>query len=98
MKEPIIAQIPLFAGLPQSELVYLAETLRQITIPADTLLFREDEHGDRCYVVLAGQIEIVKALGTADERLLSSYGAGELFGEMSLLNPDHRRTASARTR
>jgi sigma-B regulation protein RsbU (phosphoserine phosphatase) len=28
---------------------------------------------------------------------LSRYGVGELFGEMSLLNPDHRRTASVRT-
>jgi phosphoserine phosphatase RsbU/P len=98
LSEPILAQVPLFAGLPHRELVYLAETLRQITIPADTVLLREGEYGDRCYVVLDGQVEIVKALGTADERLLSSYGTGELFGEMSLLNPDHQRSASVRTR
>jgi serine phosphatase RsbU (regulator of sigma subunit) len=98
LNEPIIAQVPLFAGLPHPELVYLAETLRQITIPADTVLLREGEYGDRCYVVLDGRVDIVKALGTADERLLGSYGAGELFGEMSLLNPDHQRTASVRTR
>src|SRR5437773_8392632 len=98
LKEPIIAQVPLFAGLSQPELVYLAETLHQITIPADTVLLREGEYGDRCYIVLDGQVDIVKALGTADERLLDSYGPGELFGEMSLLNPDHQRSASARTR
>jgi phosphoserine phosphatase RsbU/P len=98
LNEPIIAQVPLFAGLPQRELVYLAETLRQITIPAETVLLREGEYGDRCYVVLDGQVEIIKALGTADERLLDSYGTGELFGEMSLLNPDHQRSASVRTR
>jgi serine phosphatase RsbU (regulator of sigma subunit) len=95
--EPILAQVPLFAGLPRSELVYLAESLHKITIPAGTVLFCEGEVGDRCYVVLDGLVEIVKALGTADERLLSSYGVGELFGEMSLLNPDHRRSASVRT-
>jgi serine phosphatase RsbU (regulator of sigma subunit) len=96
--EPIIAQVPLFAGLPHGELVYLAETLRQITIPADTMLLREGEHGDRCYVVLDGQVEIIKAFGTADERLLGCCGTGVLFGEMCLLNPDHQRTASVRTR
>jgi serine phosphatase RsbU (regulator of sigma subunit) len=97
LTEPIIAQVPLFAGLPHDELVYLAETLQQIAIPAGAILLREDDVGDRCYVVLDGYVEIVKALGTADERLLSRYGVGELFGEMSLLNPDHRRTASVRT-
>ena len=98
LTEPIIAQVPLFAGLPHPELVYLAETLRQISIPAGTMLLREGEHGDRCYVVLDGQVEIVKAFGTADERVLGRCGTGELFGEMSLLNPDHQRTASVRSR
>ena len=98
LTEPIIAQVPLFAGLPRRELIYLAETLQQVAIPAGAVLMGEGEVGDRCYVVLDGQVEIVKALGTADERLLSSYGVGELFGEMSLLNPDHRRSASVRTR
>jgi serine phosphatase RsbU (regulator of sigma subunit) len=97
LTEPISAQVPLLAGLPRHELVYRAETLRQVSIPAGAVLMREGEPGDRCYVVLDGQVEIVKALGTADERLLSRYGAGELFGEMSLLNPDHRRSASVRT-
>jgi CRP-like cAMP-binding protein len=97
LNEPIIAQVPLFAGLPHAELVFLAETLRQITIPADTMLLREGEHGDRCYIVLDGQVEIVKACGTADERLLGRCGTGVLFGEMCLLNPDHlARRACAR--
>jgi sigma-B regulation protein RsbU (phosphoserine phosphatase) len=35
-------------------------------------------------------------MGTADERLIGVRGAGEYIGEMSLLNPDGKRTASIR--
>jgi CRP-like cAMP-binding protein len=91
----IIGQVPLFARLSPDEIDDLAATLQQTTYPMNTILFREGEFGDRFYIVLDGQIEIVKALGTADERPLGLRGAGEFVGEMSLLNRDGQRTASA---
>jgi serine phosphatase RsbU (regulator of sigma subunit) len=60
------------------------------------VLSREGDRGDRFYIVLAGRIEIVKALGTGEERLLGVRGAGEFVGEMSLLSQDGLRTASVR--
>jgi serine phosphatase RsbU (regulator of sigma subunit) len=60
------------------------------------VLFSEGDRGDRFYIVLSGQIAIIKALGTEDERLLGLRGSGEFVGEMSLLNRDGLRTASAR--
>ena len=45
-----------------------------------------------------GQVEVIKALGTPDERLLAVRGPGDFFGEMSLLDPDGLRTASVRAR
>ena len=47
---------------------------------------------------MEGLIEIVKALGTSDERLLGVREPGTFIGEMSLFNPEHRRTASVRAR
>src|SRR5215211_4859733 len=98
MIETYIGQVPLFAALPHSELELLAETLRQSAIPRDTILFHEGDYGDRFYIVLEGQIEIVKALGTPEERLLGMRGPGEFIGEMSLFQRDGLRTASVRTR
>ena len=97
MNEHLISQVPLFTTLPPGEIQQLAETLRSGEIPPNTVLFHEGERGDRFYVVLSGQIEIVKALDTPDERRLSVRGPGEYIGEMSLLNRDGLRTASART-
>jgi phosphoserine phosphatase RsbU/P len=98
MNESLISQVPLFATLPPEEIRRLARTLRPVSYVADTILFHEGEHGDRFYIVVEGQIAIIKALGTADERLLGVRGPGEFVGEMSLLNRDGLRTASVRVR
>lgn len=93
-----LQQIPLFAALPQKELAYLSDTLRRVEYPPDTLLCKEGDPGDRFFVLLDGEVEIIKALGTADERLLNHWGPGDFFGEMSLLDPNQTRSASVRTR
>ena len=94
----LIRKIPLFAALRDTETEFLAEILRGVEIPAGTLLFREDEPGASFDILVDGQVEIIKALGTPDERLLAVRGPGDFFGEMSLLDPDGLRTASVRAR
>ena len=96
MKESLISNVPLFATIPPDERAKLASELQQITYPAGTILMREGERGDGVYIVLSGVFEILKELGTSDERLFGRRGAGEVVGEMGLLNQDGLRTASAR--
>ncbi|HZG68825.1 MAG TPA: cyclic nucleotide-binding domain-containing protein, partial [Herpetosiphonaceae bacterium] len=98
VSEQPFAQVPLFASLPPGELDHLAATLERVDLPPGLVLFREGEYGDRFYLVLDGEIEVTKASGTADERLLAVRGPGQFVGEMSLLNPDGLRTATVRTR
>ncbi len=98
MDESVISRLPLFAMLPHSEIERLAKTLRPREFPADELLFREGHTGDRFYILIKGEVEIIKALGTDAERLLAIRGSGSLVGEMSLFSEDHRHTASVRAR
>jgi sigma-B regulation protein RsbU (phosphoserine phosphatase) len=92
----LLQRMPLFVSLPPGDLADMAASLREIRCPAGTVLFREGDYGDRFYIVLDGQIAIVKALDTDDERLLGVRGQGEFVGEMSLLSMDGLRTASVR--
>src|SRR5215212_1801384 len=92
----ILRNVPLLGSLPPAELADMAASLCEIRYPAGTVLFREGDYGDRFYILLDGQIAIVKALGSDDERLLGLRGAGEFVGEMSLLSQDGLRTASVR--
>jgi CRP-like cAMP-binding protein len=74
MKQDMLARVPFFAELPPDEIDYLAASLRACELPAGTLLFQEDRLADKFYIVLDGQVEIIKALGTGDERMLGLRG------------------------
>jgi serine phosphatase RsbU (regulator of sigma subunit) len=95
-RDVLISRVPLFETLPAEEVALWADTLHQRRFPAGSLLFAEGELGDRLYIILDGLIAIVKAIHTADERVIGLRGQGELIGEMSFFNDDGRRTASAR--
>lgn len=94
MDEQVLAGVPLLASLPVAELHHLAGTLARRDVAADTVLWTEGEYGNELLIVLGGRLNVVKALGTPDERLIDSAGPGAYVGEMSLLNPNGRRTAS----
>lgn len=96
MKDRVIRNIPLFSDLPEPEIEYLARHLGEVDVPAGTLLFREGEPGEYLLVVLTGQLEIVKELGSPDERIVALRTTGDHIGEMSLISPGGTRSASVR--
>jgi len=49
------------------------------------VLFREGEPGMEMYVIQAGKVNITKTVRET-EKILATLGAGEFFGEMSILN------------
>ncbi len=61
------------------------------------MLFQEGHSDDKFYILLEGQVEVVKALGSPEERLLGVREAGNLLGEMSLFSRDGCHTASVRS-
>ena len=94
--EQRIKEYPLFSVLPQSEIRHLASSLQFCEIKRSALLIKEGEEGDRYYILIEGEVEILKAMGTGDERRLAIRGSGSFLGEMSLLSPDNKHTASVR--
>jgi sigma-B regulation protein RsbU (phosphoserine phosphatase) len=92
----LIAKIPLFARLPKTELEHLAETLQPREFNAGAVLIWEGEADEQFYILLEGEAEVIKALGTPDERQLAIRSHGSLFGEMSLFDPQGCHTASVR--
>ena len=88
--------VPIFGLLPEDELARIAEAVQQKQVVKDTLLFQEGEKGGRFYILVEGQVEIIKALGTPDERQLAVREACALLGELSLFSEDGSHTASVR--
>ncbi|TFH36831.1 MAG: cyclic nucleotide-binding domain-containing protein, partial [Anaerolineales bacterium] len=77
-------------------LARIAEAVQQKQVVKDTLLFQEGEKGGRFYILVEGQVEILKALGTPDERQLAVREACALLGELSLFSEDGSHTATVR--
>jgi len=98
MRAAALRQVPLFASLPQEEIDRLAETLESVQVNQGSLLFREGDPGGCCYFILDGEVEVLKAHGTPDERLLAVGGPGTSLGEMELFSQVHARTATIRAK
>lgn len=90
--------IALFASLTGSELDGLAPSFSLRDFPAGRVVFHEGDPSSYFAILLGGEVEIIKALGTPEERLLAVLGPGDFLGEMGLFDPDGQRSASARAR
>jgi signal transduction histidine kinase len=88
-----LRKIPLFSGLSGEDLRRLCGMAKEIHLDSGEQLFEEGKTGDLAYVIMDGQIEISK-LSDGANMLLAVRGAGELIGEMALLE-EAPRMASA---
>ena len=61
----------------------------------DRIIFREHERGDEAFIILDGEVEILKETEDGSERL-RILKKGAMFGEMALID-DETRMASAKT-
>lgn len=98
MNTELLINIPLFGGLPATEMSHLARTLRVLDLQPGAALFQENDVGNELFIVIAGRVEVVKGMGTPEEKVLQSIGPGEYVGEMSLLMPHGQRSAGARAK
>jgi CRP-like cAMP-binding protein len=83
-KEDLIRQIPLFASLPPEEVRLLASSLRFSEFPEGSILFREGDPGEYLGIITEGQVVIIQASGTPEERILNNLGPGDFLGEIAL--------------
>src|SRR5258706_8515915 len=82
--------------LSAAELDVIAAIVETREVAAGKELFREGDPGDGLYLVVAGEIDIVKR-GPRGERSLAKLGVGGVLGEMSLITTDARSATGRAT-
>jgi len=90
-----LRRVGLFKGLPTDELRTVVGLMKRIRADPGDRLFEEGDEDDKFYIVTDGAVEIVKELPGGGEEKLAVRRAGDVFGEMALLN-DAPRFATAR--
>jgi signal transduction histidine kinase len=91
-----LKKVPLFADLPDNDLDRLCAVVVEERISADDTLFTEGEIGNRAYVIMDGEVDILKESG-GRMVYLATRRVGDVIGEMSLLD-QAPRFASGRAR
>lgn len=96
MNVDLLRRIPFFSDLPMAELETLTHTLGVRELAAGEMLFLEGDPGDALFLVIEGALEVILGAGTKDEKVFAQRRTGEYVGEMSLVLPGGKRTASVR--
>ncbi len=86
----VIKQTILFAQLGDDDVAMLAQAMEEKKLPSHTTLFLENMKGESMYVIQSGSIKLSKMISEGEERMLTTLGAGDYFGEMALLEEGPR--------
>jgi CRP/FNR family cyclic AMP-dependent transcriptional regulator len=91
----VLGRSPVFGHGRPAALAAVAAQATPVDYPAGAFLFRQGEPAAHVLVLTAGEVAIVSPVRGGGELVHTIVGAGQLIGELALLN-DGRRTAGAR--
>jgi len=92
----ILSAIPLFKGLGETQLAWIAQRAHRRLFPNGTSIITAEQPGEAVYIILFGTVKIHIEQADGRDVVLSIIGAGDTLGEMSLLD-SVGRSASAIT-
>jgi len=78
----LIADIPLFEGLPEDQVKEMAAIALDKRFHRGRTVFSEGEPANGFYVVISGRVKIFKLSPDGKEQILHIFGPGEPFGEV----------------
>jgi CRP/FNR family transcriptional regulator, cyclic AMP receptor protein len=84
----------LLAGLPAEDVRQLLAIARRRTFDKGEVVFHRDDPADSLHLIARGRFGARVLTPLGDQVLLDVLGPGESFGELALLLPDARRSAT----
>jgi CRP-like cAMP-binding protein len=94
-REEQLARVPFFDGLTREAMGLIAHATEEEAHATGTKIFQYGDPGDKLFIILEGKVRISREVAGMGEEALAVLGAGEVFGEMSLLD-ESPRSADAR--
>lgn len=87
---------PVLEGLDSVARTTLLQRSVRRTFDRHEVVFHENDPGDTIHLIERGLVEILSTTPLGDVATLAILGRGDFFGELALLLPEGRRTATAR--
>ena len=89
----LLAKVDLFSELDHEEMAQVAGVVQLRSLAKDTTVFHEGDPADAVYIVASGKVKIVVTSTDGRDFILTVLGAGQVFGEMALLESAPRSAA-----
>lgn len=86
----LLRRVPLFSDLSEGELARVAQVAIGRLFPAGSIILREGDSGDTCYVLRSGKARITHEHPDGRALTLTNVGPGEIFGELAMFGGDTR--------
>lgn len=86
----VLRTLTLFEAFSEQECKVICNYMRCYGAASNVGVLREDEIGDFMVMVLNGAVDVLKAYGPDDLKIVDHIGAGGILGEMSLVDGQHR--------
>jgi CRP-like cAMP-binding protein len=90
------SRVPIFSKLSPSDIQQLGKIITIKKYEADAAVFFQGDPSDSLYMLLKGCVKVHEASADGHEKILDILGAGEIFGELSMLD-GHPRSATVTT-
>jgi len=89
----ILSRVALFSLMKKKDLRRIAKLAKHHSYKKGEIIVREGARDGRLFIIISGEVEVIKGLGAGDEKPLRILRTDNYFGEMALID-DHVRTAS----
>jgi CRP-like cAMP-binding protein len=86
----VISKGPIFEEFSHQEIEVICQFMHCYAAPRDAVLLQEGEEGDYLLVVLSGKVEVRKFDLKGQPLGIATVGPGNILGEMSLFDGEHR--------
>jgi CRP/FNR family cyclic AMP-dependent transcriptional regulator len=86
----LLRGVPLLTELSEHDLERIARVAVPRTYPAGTVILREGDPGDTCYVLRSGRARVTRQHADGRSITLTNLGPGEIFGELAMFGGEVR--------
>src|SRR3954447_4702087 len=86
----LLRRVSLFSELSPSELEKIARVAVPRSYQAGSIILREGDPGDTCYILRSGEARVVRQHADGRAITLTNLGPGEIFGELAMFGGEVR--------
>ena len=91
-----LKKIYVFSDLQVRELAAISSVANEKDYPQEEIVVKEGESGDTMFLIVSGEVSVIRNHGTEQETVIAKIAEDDYFGEMALFE-DKPRSATVKT-